>query len=176
VEEVNWHEAQRFVWLVSLFGQGRYRLPSESEYEYAARAGTRTSHYWGDNIDDGCAYENIADQSLKKAAPEIVPVFANCDDGYAATAPVGSFKPNPWGLYDMLGNVAVWTVDCYVGNYRVSATDGNPNTSEPCTSRVVRGGSWYYILRGVRAANRNHIAPVNRLSNLGFRLARTVPP
>ena len=118
VEEVSWNEAQRFVWLMSRFGHDRYRLPSEAEWEYAARAGTPTSRYWGDNIDDGCTYENIADRSLKKAAPEIIPVFANCDDGYAGTAPVGSFKPNPWGLYDMLGNVTNWVNDCYINNYR----------------------------------------------------------
>src|SRR5580704_14407192 len=65
VESVNWNEAQRFVWLMSLFGHRHYRLPSEAEWEYAARAGTTTSRYWGDNIDDICTYENIADQSLK---------------------------------------------------------------------------------------------------------------
>jgi formylglycine-generating enzyme required for sulfatase activity len=176
VENVNWDEVHWFVWVLSPFGH-RYRLPSESEYEYAARAGTATSRYWGDNIDDGCIYENIADQSLKRAAPDIVPVFANCEHRYyAGTAPVGSLKPNPWGLYDMLGNVAAWTEDCYADNYRQTPTDGNPNTSGPCTSRVVRGGSWIYVLRYDRAANRNYIAPVNRVNVLGFRVARTVPP
>jgi formylglycine-generating enzyme required for sulfatase activity len=176
VEEVNWNEAQRFVRLMSFFGRGQYRLPSESEYEYAARAGTTTSHYWGDNIDDACVYENLADQSLKKVAPEIVPLFANCDDGYAETAPVGSFKPNPWGLYDMLGNVAAWTEDCYVDSYGVTPTDGTPNTAGTCTSCVVRGGSWYFELRLDRAANRNSNTPGGRLNILGFRLARTVRP
>jgi formylglycine-generating enzyme required for sulfatase activity len=176
VEQVNWDEAQRFVRLISLFGQSRYRLPSESEYEYAARAGTTASRYWGDNIDDGCTYENIADRSLKKAMPEIVPVFADCNDGYAGTAPVGSFKPNPWGLYDMLGNVAAWTEDCYVDNYRTTPADGNPNTSESCFFRVVRGGSWSLNPPKVRAVDRDYFAPGTRLYNLGFRVARTVPP
>jgi formylglycine-generating enzyme required for sulfatase activity len=178
VEQVNWDEARLFVRLMSLFGHGHYRLPSEAEYEYATRAGTTTSRYWGDNIDDGCAYENIADQSLKKAVPGMVPVFANCDDRYAeATAAVGTFRPNPWGLYDMLGNVEVWTEDCYADNYRDIPTDGSPNTSGPCTIRVVRGGSWDNDLRGDRAADRdNWDAPVNRKDDLGFRLARTVPP
>jgi formylglycine-generating enzyme required for sulfatase activity len=176
VEEVNWSEAQRFVRLMSFFGHGPYRLPSESEYEYAARAGTTKSRYWGDNIDDGCTYENIAEQSLKRAAPELVSVFANCYGGYATTAPVGSFKPNPWGLYDMLGNVVAWTQDCYVDNYRETPTDGNPNTSGSCITRVVRGGSWNDDLRYVRAAFRNYHAPDSRLSRLGFRLARTVFP
>jgi formylglycine-generating enzyme required for sulfatase activity len=176
VEKVNYDEAQRFVWLISFFGQGRYRLPSESEYEYAARAGTRTSRYWGDNIDDGCPYENIADQTLKKAAPATVPVFANCDAGHAATAPVGSFMPNPWGLYDILGNVAAWTEDCYVEQYQHTPTNGDPNTSGSCTSRVVRGGSWDSDLRDVRAAARYENPLNSRDDNLGFRLVRVVPP
>jgi formylglycine-generating enzyme required for sulfatase activity len=177
VEEVNWNEAQRFVWLMSLFGHGHYRLPSESEWEYAARAGTTTSRYWGDNIDDGCAYENIADQSLKRDQPDAVPVFANCDDGYGyTTAPVGSFKPNRWGLHDMLGNVANWVEDCYVDSYSGTPTDGRPNTSGSCTSRVVRGGSWSNGPRLVRAADRDNGAPDNRSDYVGFRLARTITP
>jgi formylglycine-generating enzyme required for sulfatase activity len=178
VEDLSWNEAQRFIWLMSRFGHGHYyRLPSESEYEYAARAGTTTSRYWGDNIDHGCAYENIADQTFKKAEPDRVPVFANCDDGYAATAPVGSFKPNPWGLYDMLGNVAAWTEDCFVDNYRATPTDGSPNTLGQCITRVARGGSWEDNLRNDRAANRNYDEPDSRgRLILGFRLARTAPP
>ena len=176
VEQVNWDEAQRFVWLISFFGHGQYRLPSESEYEFAARAGTTTSRYWNDNIDDGCIYENIADQSLKKAAPGIVPVFANCNDGYEETARVGSFKPNPWGLYDMLGNVAAWTEDCYVDTYHETPMDGNSNTSGPCTFRAVRGGSWYSTPPFVRAALRFYYAPGYRYYGLGFRLVRAIPP
>jgi formylglycine-generating enzyme required for sulfatase activity len=166
VESVSWNEAKRFLWLMSLFGHGRYHLPSEAEWEYAARAGTTTSRYWGDNIDDGCAYENIADQSLKRAAPYIAPVFANCDDGYATTAPVGSFEPNPWGLYDMLGNVVNWVEDCYVDNYRETPTDGSQNTAGVCTSRVIRGGSWDFNPPFVRAAYRNSNAPDDRISNI----------
>jgi formylglycine-generating enzyme len=173
VEQVSWNEAQLFVRLMSFFGHGRYRLPSESEWEYAARAGTASWHYWGDDIDDGCTHANIADQSLKKVAPEIIPVFANCDDGYWITAPVGSFKPNPWGLSDMLGNVAEWVEDYYVDNYRDTPTDGTPNTAGPCTSRVVRGGSWNYGLRSDRAADRTDFAPESRFSNVGFRVARS---
>jgi len=177
VENVSWNEAQRFLWLMSLFGHGSYRLPSEAEWEYAARAGTTTSRYWGDNIDDACAYENIADLSLKKAAPETLTVYANCDDGYGiATAAVGSFKPNPWGFYDMLGNVLNWVQDCYTADYSATPTDGSPNTSGTCATRVLRGGSWGSIPRVVRAATRLDNTPASGGNYIGFRVARTVLP
>lgn len=177
VEEVNWNDVQRFLWLMSLFGHSHYRLPSKSEWEYAARAGTTTSHFWGDNIDDGCAYGNIADQSLKEVAGGLIAAYANCTDGYAvATAPVGHFKPNPWGLYDMLGNVLIWIEDCYVANYSQTPTDVSPNTKGPCTNRVIRGGSWLNTPRYVRAATRSGSAPDNRNSAIGLRVARTVTP
>ena len=176
VQAVTWNEAQRFVQLMSLFGHGRYRLPSEAEWEYAAQAGTRTSRYWGDNIDEGCAYENIADQSLKRAVPGTsLDHFANCNDGYVPTAPVGSFKPNPWGLYDMLGNVAEWVEDCGGLNYREIPADGTPGSSNPCSSRGVRGAPWF-DLRFVSTTARTERFPIYRDNGLGFRVARTTAP
>ena len=183
VENVSWKDAQAFAQRMRFFSSSQYRLSSESEYEYAARAGTTTSRYWGENIDDGCAYENIADQSmkadviLKKVAPESIPAFANCDDGFGyTTAPVGSFKPNPWGLDDMLGNVLTWTEDCYVDNYRATPRDGGPNTSGPCALRVIRGSSWYNVPPVVRAARRFGVARDAVSTNIGLRLARTIRP
>jgi formylglycine-generating enzyme required for sulfatase activity len=174
VENVSWNDAQRFIRVMSLFGHSQYRLPSEAEWEFAARAGTTTSRYWSDHIDDACTHENIADQSLKRTAPNNV--VANCDDGYAETAPVGSFRPNPWGLYDMLGNVAGWVEDCYADNYRDAPVDGSPNTNEPCKARVVRGGSWITFPARVRAASRFGFLPDSRNNAIGFRVARTVTP
>ena len=174
VEGINWKQAQRFIGLLSFFGRGEYRLPSEAEYEYAARAGTTASHYWGDSIDDGCAYENIADQNLKEDRPDFELQFAACHDGYGSrTAPVGSFKANPWGLYDMLGNVMTWTEDCYFYSYRETPTDGSPARGKPCVTRIIRGGSWNSPLRYNRAAARSFGGASLTFNWVGVRLLRT---
>jgi formylglycine-generating enzyme required for sulfatase activity len=174
VESISWNEAQTFIWLMNAFGRHHYELPSESEWEYAARAGTKTARYWGDRAEDGCDYENMADLTLKKASLDSV--VANCDDHQTVTASVGLYKPNPWGLYDILGNVAEWVEDCYVMNYDNASKDGITVTTDDCTSRVVRGGSWSYFPRSLRAAYRGEGAPDYRSGYLGFRVARTVTP
>jgi formylglycine-generating enzyme required for sulfatase activity len=175
VESVSWDETQTFTWLMNVFGRRHYRLPSEAEWEYAARAGTTTARYWGERAEDGCAYENMADQTWKKVRPDWFVV--NCDDGQALTAPVGSYKPNPWGLYDILGNVAEWVEDCYVGDYTKEAPkDGSAFTAEDCTQRVVRGGAWYFGPQYLRAASRLVYSPGFRDSFVGFRLGRDVAP
>jgi formylglycine-generating enzyme required for sulfatase activity len=174
VENVNWNDAQTFIWLMNVFGRHQYRLPSEAEWEYAARAGTTTARYWGERAEDGCAYENMADLTLEKEYPD--QTVANCSDGQLVTAPVGSFKPNPWGLYDMLGNVAEWIEDCYVEDYREAPGDGRAVTAQDCPTRVIRGGSWYSGPRGLRAAFRVGSTPVDRNGDVGFRVARTVRP
>jgi len=177
VVSLSWNEAQTFIWLMNAFGQHHYRLPSEAEWEYAARAGTTTARYWGNRAEDGCDYENMADLSLKKASPESVVVVANCDDHQIVTAPVGSFKPNPWGLYDILGNVAEWVEDCYAANYDSPPKDGTAVTTGDCTSRIVRGGFWYYNPRYLRVASRDVLSsPDYRSHDIGFRVARAIAP
>jgi formylglycine-generating enzyme required for sulfatase activity len=179
VEQVSWNEAQFFVRLMSFFGGHHYRLPSEAEWEYASRAGTTTARYWGERVEDGCPYENMADLSLKTRYPNFSHVLANlivkCDDGHSETSPVGSFKPNLFRLHDMLGNVSEWVEDCYVNNYS-DAKDGSAVTALDCASRVVRGGSWYESPRVARAANRIGLPPSFRNNGIGLRLARTVAP
>ena len=121
---VHWIEAQVYVeWLSTETGM-TYRLPSESEWEYAARAGTETKYYWGDTV---------------------VPEQANCRNcarGAHALAPVGLFPPNPWGLYDILGNFEEMTDDCYNPNYRGAPTDGSAWLAGSCGSYMRRGGSY----------------------------------
>ena len=169
VENVSWNDAQRFLWVMSLFGHRQYRLPSEAEWEFAERAGTTTSWYWSDTFDEACAHENIADQSLKKRNP--TRIVGNCDDGYAETAPVASFQANRWGLYDMAGNVLQWVEDCYVDNYGDAPNDGSPNIRGACAQRVARGGSWLTNPSDDRAAQRSHFSPSFRGNGTGFRVA-----
>jgi formylglycine-generating enzyme required for sulfatase activity len=160
---VSWDDAQTYIkWLSSITNKP-YRLLSESEYEYAARAGTETTYPWGDEIKlDGKAMANCA----------------GCGSAWDGkqTAPVGSFAANRFGLYDMVGNVWEWTEDCGHANYEGAPTDGSPWTSGDCASRVVRGGTWYKIPAFIRSANRDGFNPyaVFRLKDLGFRVAPTL--
>ena len=145
----------------------RFRLPTEPEWEYAARAGTTTARYWGNDPDEACGYASVYDQQTRRE-------FGfdweshSCDDGYRVTAPVGSFKPNAFGLHDMLGNVSEWTCSAYKENY-----DGSEQKcSDSARFYSLRGGSWSGIPRWVRAAARSVSYPDTRRNFIGFRLAR----
>jgi len=180
VDSISWDDVHLFVRLMSLFGRSQYRLPSEAEWEYAARAGTTTSRYWGNDVDQACTHENVADLTFKSAYPYTAiagaNLVANCDDHYAGTSPVGTFNPNPWGLYDMLGNLGEWVEDCYADTYDSAPRDGSAVEFPGCSERVLRGASWYGFVRHVRAAIRFPYAPTNRDNIYGFRLARTIAP
>jgi formylglycine-generating enzyme required for sulfatase activity len=171
VESVSWYDARDFAWRMSVFGRHKYRLPSEAEWEYAARAGRTTVRFWGDKVEDGCAYANMRDQTLVKQLYGFDEAIIACDDGYAYPAPVGSFKPNQFGLYDMLGNIAQWTEDCY-GDYANAPRDGAAAEADNCANRVVRGSSWNGKPWFTRSASRDYYMPVNRNDVTGFRLAR----
>ncbi|HVZ19128.1 MAG TPA: SUMF1/EgtB/PvdO family nonheme iron enzyme [Terriglobales bacterium] len=179
VDSVSWDDIQTFIRLMNVFGQNRYRLPSESEWEYAARAGTTSPWYWGDREQYICVFENVADQSFKKARPGstrvVASLIADCDDGYSEAAPVGfSQRPNPWGLYDMLGNVAQWVEDCFVPNYASALDSGKPLEIRKCDDRVIRGGSWYDPPVSARAASRAHERPAWRAPYYGFRVVKII--
>ena len=158
VIEVSWEDAQQYVKWISTKTGAQYRLPSEAEWEYAARAGSETKYSWGNSIGNN---------------------KANCDGcdsrwDNSQTAPVGSFAANAFGLYDMHGNVWEWTQDCWNGSYKGAPSDGTAWLSGECGRRVLRGGSWYNDPNNLRSAYRNRNSTGFRLNNFGFRLARTL--
>ena len=168
---VNWHDAKAYAkWLSGKTGQD-YRLLSESEWEYVARAGTETVRYWGHdwNNEQGCTYANVADRENN------VSVHFKCDDGFKFTAPVGHYQANGFGLYDVLGNVWEWGEDCWNDTYRNAPMDGSANTAGDCSHRVDRGGSWFDNPRNVRSAIRGRLDTGLRAGYLGFRVARSQP-
>jgi len=167
VIEVSWEDAQSYVrWLSSKTGE-RYRLLSESEWEYAARAGTTTAFYFGETIStDQANYDGNF-------------VYGSGAEGryLEKTAPVGTYPPNAFGLYDMHGNVWEWVQDCGNGSYRGAPNDGSAWESGECVRRVLRGGSWFSYPRFLRSAYRNRYAAGTRFNDVfGFRVARTLTP
>jgi formylglycine-generating enzyme required for sulfatase activity len=171
---VNWDDATAYSrWLSQKTGKG-YRLPTEAEWEYAARAGTVTGRYWGWENGEACQYANVADQTaagaLAWAANDEKYIFL-CTDGNVYTAPVAQYRANSFGLYDVLGNVEEWTQDCYNSRYSGAPTDGSAWLTGDCSLRVIRGGSWDAVPRFVRSALR--VGVQDRSSGLGFRVART---
>ncbi len=157
VMNVSWDDAQSYVrWLSARTGKS-YRLLSESEWEYVARAGTETAYSWGDSV--GVNRANCRDD--------------DCGDQWSSkTAPVGSFAANAWGVYDMHGNVGEWVQDCWNDSYEGAPADGSAWESEGCSDRVTRGGSWYYDPKDLRSAKRDPWPTGFRFRGFGFRVAR----
>ena len=154
VINVSWDDAQSYLrWLSGRTGK-TYRLFSESEWEYVARAGTETAYSWGDSI--GVNRANCS----------------GCGDQWDKTAPVGSFAANAWGVYDMHGNVREWVEDCYNNSYKGAPADGSARESEDCSSRVFRGGSCYSRPEALRSASRSRTITGYRGQLIGFRVAR----
>lgn len=172
---INWGDAKAYAeWLSRTTGKP-YRLPTETEWEYAARGASTTARYWGGNPDDACGYANAADKTAQSQidGASSWSVF-NCTDGFAYSAPVGSFKANAFGLKDMLGNAWEWIEDSYHGSYKGAPTDGSAWQGDGA-KHVLRGGSWNNGPRDVRTAVRNGYKPELRYSFFGFRVARQLP-
>lgn len=170
---VSWEDAQAYVeWLGSRTGN-RYRLPSEAEWEYAARAGSASIRVWGDDPSAACAHANGADRTARQRAPSAIErEIHDCSDGFPHTAPVGSLRPNAFGLYDMLGNAAEWTQDCWRRDYTGARPDAGANLDGECSLRAVRGGAWDEGPAGLRAAYRVGSPTIIRVYGRGFRVAR----
>lgn len=167
---LSYADVQAFVeWLNAATGQA-FRLPTESEWEYAARAGSADDFPWGINANDGCAFANGADET-PDALGHTWPLRLDCRDGFAHAAPVGSFRPNAFGLRDMIGNAWEWTADCYHGNYAGAPTDGRAWVEPGCAKRSIRGGGWPYPASFLRSANRGGSSATLRANDRGFRLA-----
>jgi formylglycine-generating enzyme required for sulfatase activity len=168
VHNVTWQDTQDFIaWLNRQVRDRRYRLPTEAEWEYAARAGTNTQFFWGANVDNGCVYANML-----AAGSSDDPNRAHCRDGHAGVAPVGRFRPNAFGLFDTTGNVWEWVEDCFRYGYRHAPRDGSAYVLSNCESRVLRGGSSGTFTRSMRVAFRGRITSDFYVDSQGFRLAR----
>ncbi len=157
---VSWDNASAYAkWLSAKTGKD-FRLPSEAQWEYGCRGGKKTARFWGDNPSDACKYANVDDETHK------------CKNGNKYTAPVGSYQPNPYGLYDMLGNVWEWVEDVYLSDIYSSTVQKNPVFNSGGARRVIRGGSWGFGPGGVRCAYRDNSSPADRDVLVGFRLIR----
>ena len=170
--EVSWEDGREYVaWLSEKTGK-RYRLLSEAEWEYVARAGTETARYWGESEEDQCRYANGFDETLRREWPDARGRSASCSDDHAFAAPVGSYPPNAFGLYDVLGNVDEWTQDCWHPDYSGAPTDGGAWETGDCAERMVRGGGWRMPPDKLRSAARDELFPDNDLNPIGIRVAR----
>jgi formylglycine-generating enzyme required for sulfatase activity len=167
---ISWLTAQSFLKRLnasdSVF---TYRLPTEAEWEYVARAGTSNFFGYTDDPDSICVFANIADQSAKKQFPQWEDC-APCTDGFAMAAPVGSLAPNAWGVHDMIGNVWEWVADWY-GPYPDSTVIDPKGPSEG-DRRVLRGNSWDALVRAARVSNRFVMDPRENSVLFGFRIVR----
>lgn len=171
VVNVSWEDATSFAqWLSSQSGES-YRLPTEAEWEFAARAGSGQSRFWGNNPDEACNYANVADMTAKKMRPQWTTFF--CDDNHFVSADVGSFKPNEFGLYDVLGNAWEWCLDVYNSEAYSKLPQDNPVYQGSGEYRVMRGGGWSNGPLGIRSSHRVGLSPNFGHHALGFRLVKT---
>jgi formylglycine-generating enzyme required for sulfatase activity len=174
---LSWDDAKAYLaWLSGKTGKA-YRLPTEAEWEYAARAGSATRFHFGDDDANYCRYGNGVDAAALADVPgarEKGWSALPCRDGFAFTAPVGSFAPNAFGLHDTHGNVFEWVEDCWNGNFHQAPADGSAWLNGDCKIRVQRGGAWGYPRSYLRIAVRGRQGQAYRYINAGVRVAREI--
>lgn len=164
VVQVSWEDARRFAEHYGLL------LPTEAQWEYAARAGSRSRYFWGDAEDGARGFGNIKDAGSRKRFPKWNTSFA-FDDGVLLLSAVGRFRPNAWGVRDVAGNVSEWCADAYVKNYPADGADERAAESDAAASRVMRGGSWLDAPDSQRSAKRFGFFARGRRDFIGFRVA-----
>jgi formylglycine-generating enzyme required for sulfatase activity len=173
VVQVSWFDAAEFCKWLSKKEQRSYALPTEAQWEYACRAGSETAFPWGDDTASARDYGNMVDRSTQRWINSYLDMTIETspwDDGYPTTAPVASFKPNAWGLYDMHGNACEWCSDWYGDDYYLRCTGFDPKGPKTGEIRVLRGGSWVRLPRICRSASRHNIVPTFRSVGRGFRV------
>jgi formylglycine-generating enzyme required for sulfatase activity len=173
VVNVSWNDAVAFCKWLSKKENKTYRLPTEAEWEYACRAGTTTRYYSGDDPETLAKVGNVADAAAKAKLPDWKYTI-KANDGYVFTAPVGKFKPNAFGLYDMHGNAWQWCADRYGAKYYAASPTDDPTGPDSGGDRVLRGGSWIDWPNSARSAERDGDAPDFRSDLAGFRVARNL--
>jgi sulfatase modifying factor 1 len=179
VVNVSWNDATAFTeWLAKKEGKN-YRLPTEAEWEYSCRAGSKTRYATGDDPESLAGFANIADASSIKSGEKQFPYYGRfalkASDGHFTPAPVGSFKPNAFGIHDMHGNVWEWCQDVYEPDYYAKSPVDDPKGQETGRLRVRRGAAFHTYPIFVRSSFRNWNTPTTRYLNLGFRVARDEP-
>ncbi len=180
VVNVTWNDANAFCkWLSEKEGH-EYRLPTEAQWEYACRAGSTTRFFFGNDGEELLQYENAGDQAFKGTLAEDNQEifskkfpFVSGNDGYGFTAPVGQFKPNAWGLYDLSGNVSEWCNDWSDGDYYAHSPQDDPQGPAEGSARITRGGGWLFSVFQHRSASRDSFDPSGRHMTIGFRVSMT---
>jgi len=168
VINITWDQANNYLrWLSRKTGK-TYRLPSEAEWEYVNRAGSTTAYWWGKTAGEGMANCRDCESRACCTAKD----HSCCSHG---TKPVGTFKPNRFGLFDTSGNVFEWTADCWNRNHKGAPKDGSVRTEGDCKNRVIRGGSFYYFSKVARSFYRSKNPPGVKSYWLGFRVVRELP-
>jgi formylglycine-generating enzyme required for sulfatase activity len=172
VVHVSWNDATAYVkWLAR--GTGKpYRLPSESEFEYALRGGKTTLYWWGDSTPLRAVENLTGELDISPAQRQWSSYFEGYTDRYWGPAPVATMEPNPFGLYDMGGNAGEWVSDCWHDGYLRAPSDGSPWLNPGCRLRVVRGGYWASSPDQARSAYRLSAQPDRRDARIGFRVAK----